>query len=514
MTLHQYLAAVRKGWWLILIALIVGVASGFVVSARATPQYAGSVTFFISTPTEGGTSPLAADQFATRRITSYVGLLSSDVTAQRVLKQTGLNLTAAQIRAKITGEADLNTVLLTATVTDSSPDRALQILQAIAAQFGIIVNEVDPIGPDNVVLRVITGPTVNPNPVSPRTVLNLGVGLAVGLAVGVALAVLRVLLDTTVRQPQLLRDLTQAPVLGIIPFDKAAGKSPLVVNATERSIRAEALRQLRTNLQFVDVERPLRLFVVTSSVAMEGKSTTAANLAVAFSESGKTVLLIEADLRRPRVADYLGLERAVGLTNVLADQVNIDKVLQPWGNGQLRVLTSGSIPPNPSELLGSPKMQQLLERLKRSFDLIIIDTPPLLPVTDAAVVAAYADGAVLVVRYGKTTRAQVSSAASSLKSVEGRLLGTILNMSPKRGSDGYARYGYGGHYENPSSGTNAKFVEHSLHSDTPSDTRVELADPLSQPHDSAAFNRLSASSSRSPSPQREMRLSPGRASRS
>ena len=215
------------------------------------------------------------------------------------------------------------------------------------------------------------------------------------------------LLDTTIRQPQVLRTLTEVPVLGVIPFEKSAKKSPLISEGQARSIRAEAFRQLRTNLQFVDVERPVRVLVVTSSVADEGKSTTATNLAVSFSESGRQVLLIEADLRRPRVADYLGLERAVGLTNVLAGQVDIDDVLQPWGRGGLSVLPSGSIPPNPSELLGSPRMLDLLERLKTRFEIIVIDTPPLLPVTDAAVAAAHADGAVLVARYGKATRGQV-----------------------------------------------------------------------------------------------------------
>lgn len=452
MDLRQYVAALRKGWWIILVAAVLGTAGGAFINLRATPQYASTVTFFISTPIGGGTSALSADQFATRRITSYVGLLSSDVVAQRVIDKTGVDLNVSQVRSRIAGDADLNTVLLTATITDSSPETSLVMAQAVATEFGSIVNQVDPIGPDNVVLRVISGPTLNPTPVSPRTTFNLAAGLALGLAAGIVIALLRVLLDTTIRQPQVLRTLTGVPVLGVIPFEKSAKKSPLISEGQARSIRAEAFRQLRTNLQFVDVERPVRVLVVTSSVADEGKSTTATNLAVSFSESGRQVLLIEADLRRPRVADYLGLERAVGLTNVLAGQVDIDDVLQPWGRGGLSVLPSGSIPPNPSELLGSPRMLELLEQLKSRFEVIVIDTPPLLPVTDAAVAAAHADGAVLVARYGKATRGQVTTAVRSLQSVDARLLGTILNMTPVKGSDGYESYGYG-YYEEDASKT-------------------------------------------------------------
>ena len=276
--------------------------------------------------------------------------------------------------------------------------------------------------------------------------MNLAAGLVAGLLLGISAAVLRQMLDTRIHQPQVLRDITESPVLGVIPFERTARKSPLVVNTLGRSVRAEALRQLRTNLQFVDVERPVRVLVVTSSVAGEGKSTTAANLALSFAEYRRSVLLIEADLRRPRVADYLGLDRTLGLTNVLAGQVAVDEVLQSWGDAGLVVLPSGSIPPNPSELLGSPAMLDLLRHLKARFDMIVIDTPPLLPVTDGAVAAAFADGAVLVVRYGKTKRAQIAAAARSLKSVDARLLGSILNMAPARGSDGYGSYNYG-YYE-------------------------------------------------------------------
>jgi non-specific protein-tyrosine kinase len=201
-------------------------------------------------------------------------------------------------------------------------------------------------------------------------------------------------------------------------------------------------RQLRTNLQFVDVDHPPRAVVVTSAVPGEGKSTTAANMAITFAQAGSRVLLIEGDLRRPKVAEYLGVEGAVGLTNVLVGQVGIDDVLQPWGRSGLWVLPSGSVPPNPSELLASQNMTELLRDLETRFDLILIDAPPLLPVTDGAVAAARADGALLVVRYGHTTRAQVQLAVESLEAVDAHLLGCVFNMAPAKGGSAYS-YGYG-----------------------------------------------------------------------
>lgn len=448
MELRQYGRALRKGWWIILLCAALGVGAAALVTLRATPQYASSVTWFVSTPTGNGTSALAADQFATRRITSYVGLLGSDVTAQAVIDKTGVDLDTSQVASRISGDADLNTVLLTATVVDSSPERSLLIAQGLATEFGKIVGDVDPIGPDNVVLRVISGPTLNPQAVSPRRTFNLAVGLGLGVVLGVVIAVTRELLDNTVRQVSVLHDVTGETVLGAIPFDKSARRSPLIQQDNARSIRAEAFRQLRTNLQFVDVDRPVQVLVVTSSVPHEAKSTTATNLAVSFAESGRRVLLIEADLRRPKVADYLGVERAIGLTSVLSGAASIEDAIQEWGPGGLSVLGSGPIPPNPAELLGSVAMSTLIRALRQDFDIVVIDTPPLLPVTDAAVASKQADGCLLVVRYGKTKRSQILSALRSLRSVDSRILGIVLNMVPANGSDGYDSY-QGTYYADP-----------------------------------------------------------------
>ena len=174
----------------------------------------------------------------------------------------------------------------------------------------------------------------------------------------------------------------------------------------------------------------------------EGKTTSACNIALTLALTGSRVVLVEADLRKPRVCDYLGLDSGAGLTNVLAGQHALEDVLVPWKRKTLTVLPAGPVPPNPSELLGSQHMTTLLQALAADFDHVVIDTPPLLPVTDAAVLATIADGAVLIVRHGRSSRDDLELATQALAAVNARLLGTVLNFIPvRRGGYGYG-YGY------------------------------------------------------------------------
>jgi capsular exopolysaccharide synthesis family protein len=206
---------------------------------------------------------------------------------------------------------------------------------------------------------------------------------------------------------------------------------------------AEAFLKLRTNLQFMDVDKPPRVIVVTSPLPGDGKSTVALNLAAALSMSGQPVMLIDADLRRPVMAESLGLVEGVGLTDVLIGRVQVEEVVQRVaGLPNLAVLAAGPVPPNPSEMLGSKSMRRLLKRLRKDCT-VIIDAPPLLPVTDAAVLTAAADGALVVVSSGRTLDTQLRDALGNLSAVSGHTLGVVLNRVPPRSSaSGY----YGGYY--------------------------------------------------------------------
>ncbi len=278
-------------------------------------------------------------------------------------------------------------------------------------------------------------------PLSPRPKINLALGLLVGLALGVGAAVLRETLDMSVKSLDDVQDITGASPLGVVVEDPDAAGKPLLVHGDSHGPRAEAFRQLRTNLQYVDVDRPPRVVVVTSALPDEGKSTTSVNLASTLAPAGTRVVLVEADLRRPRVAHYLGIEGAVGLTDVLAGHCDLDVALQSWGRDLFSVLPSGPLPPNPSEVLNSQHMQELLKVLEGRFDVVLVDSPPLLPVTDAAVLARAGDGAIIVVRHGRTTKEQLARTVATLQAVDARLLGTVLNRVPRRGPDA-SYYGY------------------------------------------------------------------------
>jgi capsular exopolysaccharide synthesis family protein len=247
-------------------------------------------------------------------------------------------------------------------------------------------------------------------------------------------------LDISVKSPEQLRDASGAPILGTIAFDSQVPKRPLIVHEDPQSPRSEAFRQLRTNLQFVDVDNPRKVIVVTSSMPGEGKTTTIVNLAIALASAGARVLLIEADLRRPKAADLLGMERTVGLTNVLSGRVRAEQVIQPWGEGALDMMASGPLPPNPSELLASRHMSEMLTELRKHYDVILIDSPPLLPVTDAAAIAPATDGVMLICRFNETSRSEVESATAAVSAVSAPLLGTVFTMVPSSGPRAYAQY--------------------------------------------------------------------------
>ena len=266
---------------------------------------------------------------------------------------------------------------------------------------------------------------------------------------GLGLALIRDLLDTTIKSEKDCAAVTDATVIGSIAFDADAPKHPLIVQADPHSPRAEAFRTLRTNLQFVDADNHPRSIVFTSSLPGEGKTTTTANLAITMAAGGARVCVVEGDLRRPRLLEYMGMDGSLGLTNVLIGQADLSDVLQQFTDTGVYVLGAGSVPPNPSELLGSSAMIKILRELESRFDIVIIDTPPLLPVTDAAVLSTIVGGTVVVVGAGRVDRDHLAKSLQSLDVVKGRVLGLVLNRVPTKGADAYYYYSSGYAPESP-----------------------------------------------------------------
>jgi capsular exopolysaccharide synthesis family protein len=444
--LREYLQTIRKHRILVMLCVTVTVAIAAIMVLQTTPTYASKVTLFVSVaPSNDAASAYQGGLFSQQRAASYADLVRGEAVTRAVIEELDLSMSPASLGARISARVRPQTVLLEITVTDTAPARARRLAGAVAKHFATFVQELErpsKDAPSPVRATTVDSPTLPTSPVSPDPARTLGLGLLAGLVLGVGLALLREVLDTSVKSAEALTEMTDTPNLGVIPQDLDARANPLVVHIEPRSPRAEAFRQLRTNLQFVNVDRHPKRIVVTSAVPSEGKTTTTCNLGLTLAQAGQRVVLVEGDIRRPQLAEYLGLEGAVGLTSVLIGRVAPEDALQPWGDLPLEVLTSGPLPPNPSELLQSRAMELLLGELDRRADVVLIDAPPLLPVTDAALLARMSDGAVLVVRHGKTTVDQLRQAVGNLAKVDAWLLGTVLTMAPAKGPDAYT-YGYG-----------------------------------------------------------------------
>lgn len=444
MNLRDYLRAFRRSWLIVLACAALAVASAAALVAREAPAYTSTIRMFVSTPQVQEGVAYQGGLFSQQRVISYADLVIGEQVAVAVIEDLGLDLTPRQLESQLTSRVVPETVIFELTATDASPERARQIADAVGVEFTALVAELE--SPAVGIPAPIKVTTVDPadlatSPASPRPVRNIAVAAVLGLLAGLGLALLRDLLDVTVKDVDKLTERLGASTLGIIGYDADADKNPVPVRTRPQSPQAEAFRQLRTNLQFVDIDQDTKTIVITSSLPEEGKTRTSVNLAIALAQAGERVILVEADLRRPRVNRYLHLLDDVGVTTVLLGRLSVDEALQPYGDLPLHVLACGRQPPNPSELLSSERMQLLLRELRERADIIIIDAPPLLPVTDAAVLARQADGAILVVRHGKTTYDQVDRAVENLHLAGARLLGTLINMAPAKGRDAYA-YAY------------------------------------------------------------------------
>lgn len=449
MEIRDYLRILRRNWIIIVTAALVGLIGAGAASLLIKPTYTSDTQLFVAIQNSGSVQELQqGNTFSQARVQSYVKTVTTPTVLQPVIDSLGLSSTPDELAKRIKASTDLNTVLINVSVSDSSPVQAAAIAQGVANS---LVQAVDTLekpktgGTSPVRLSIVTPATAPSAPSAPNTRLNLVLGLFAGLVLGVGFSFLRSALDTRIRGEADVRRVTAAPVLGGIAFDQDATKKPLITQIPMQSPRAESFRQLRTNLQFAHVSHASKTVLVTSSLPGEGKSTTATNLAISLAQSGQSVALIDADLRRPMVGEYLGLERDAGLTTVLVGRADVNDVLQPWGDDDLFVLTSGQIPPNPSELLGSEAMKQLLIRLEHAFDAVVIDAPPLLPVTDSTVLAQHAGGVVIVVGSQRIRHGDLEKSVSALDMVDADILGVVMNRLPQKGPDAYAYtyYSYG-----------------------------------------------------------------------
>jgi capsular exopolysaccharide synthesis family protein len=426
----------REHWRLIIGCLLLGLLGAVVVTYVQPRSYSADVRMYVAWQTTPD-SPSSARELALlaeQRVLSYQELARSDRISSEVVARLGLPLTAGEVRGKLSANAPLDTVVLSITATDESAARAADIANAAGAAMVGLVGELeqlpDPALLPPVALRVVEPATPPQEPDWPNPPLNLAAGAAFGLLVGVGMVGLRRALDDTVRTAGQLRALTRAPVLGAFANSRKMAKRPLSPDELRQLPDAEAVRHARTALQMA-IRNGAKAVGITSSVRDEGQTTALCNIAVAMADAGWRVLVVEADLRHPTVAQSFGLEPKPGLQGVLrGGHIPLEDAIEPVDRN-LDVLGSAAVPGDPSALLGSRPMADLMATLRQRYDVVLVDTPPLLSDASAALVASHTDGCVLVVRYGRTTGEEAGDAARVLGSASVRLLGTIMTMVPR-----------------------------------------------------------------------------------
>jgi polysaccharide biosynthesis transport protein len=445
---REYLEILRRRWLSVLLIAMTTLAAASLVTLAMPKNYTATTRLFFAVASENVSDLAQGSSFAEKQMASYAQVATSPLVLDSVARELGLPITGVELSRRVEATVPVDTVIIEIAATAPKPEEAAKIADAVGMQLAKAAAELSPNrqdGTEAVRATTLAAAQVPTSPSSPNIPRNLGVGLLVGLLLGTGIAMLRHLLDTKIRSEHDVRALTDSPILGVVAFDQKVPLHPVILRDEPLSAPSEAVRRLRTNLQFIDVTNRPRSIVVSSSIPAEGKSTIAMNLAVSMADTGARVILVDADLRRPSMNEYFGIEDGVGLTTVLIGRADVEDVVQPLGTTTLDLLPAGQIPPNPSELLGSAAMAGLLDRLTKSYDTVLLDSPPLLPVTDAAVLTKLAGGALIVVGADRIHRPQLQEALGSLQTAGAHALGIVINKIDRREVDTYSSY-YGGGY--------------------------------------------------------------------
>ncbi|GGF13888.1 polysaccharide biosynthesis tyrosine autokinase [Subtercola lobariae] len=439
---HDYLKALRKRWLVITILGLVGAGVGYVYANSLPDVYQSTSAVFVSSTQGDTTSELVQGSTYTQNLVqSYAALATTPKVLAPVITELGLTTTPTQLAKQISANTPLNTVLIEITVTDASPQKAAAIANSVSESLTTTATALSPVSTgakSSIAMSVVTPAQVSANPVAPNRRLIQLSGLVVGLAIGVLYALGRTLFDTRIRTDRDIERITEIPVIGNVERRRRGSAQPtgVTMRLAPHSLMAEDYRRVRTNLEFADVDNAIRSITVTSAVPGEGKTTMSLNIALAMAERSLRVLIVDADLRRPSIATYAQIEGAAGLTSVLVGSALLEEVIQPWAPN-VDILPSGVVPPNPNQLLGSTAMARLVQSVKSTYDFVIIDTPPLLPASDALTLTHMTDGAVLVTLYNSTTRQKLSDALAALAAVRARTIGIVLNQTRPKALTGY-----------------------------------------------------------------------------
>lgn len=431
MTIHDYLLALRRLWFVIVGLAVVGALAAYGYSQTLTAQYRAQASVMIIPARGDNTSELVqGSNYVQNLVQTYAVLATSPTVLEPVIESVGLNDTASRLARRVDVSAPLNTVVIEIGVTDQDPAAAKQTADAIAAELAVAVGDLSPAGSDGrPAVRVETiSPAQQPSvPISPNTRQNMVLGAGVGVVIGVAIALIRRRYGSRLTKPSDIGEITEVPVIGEVVRASGNRSLPASVLAASDGRAAESMRQLAASLKFFEVDDPRRVILLTSAASSEGKSSTSLALALTLAEIGHKVLYLEADLRRPSAAAFTQLEASVGLTTVLIGDATFDQAVQNWGHPNLSVLTSGSVPPNPGELIASGQLHSIIEEARSAFEYVIVDTAPVLSVSDALWLADEVDAVLFVVRSGTTRPDALHRAISTMRGSKQSHLGIVLN---------------------------------------------------------------------------------------
>ncbi len=511
--IRDYLYLLRSWALLILLSGLFTGTIAYIYSIKITPMYEASTRLLISIPPILGSQDSSAIINAQALTSTYAGMMVDQPVLQGVIEKLNLQITSDELKPFVTVKIVSNTQLIQVTVQDPNPLQAADIANTLAVVFTDRIREMQSQryastlndltqqiaemelqlsetsaaidrginANQNVELEArlteyqrlysnlvtnyeqvrlaeaqtstyffVSEPArVSTTPVNNKTTRNTLQGVAVGLLVAVGGVVVVNRLDDTIKNPDEIRLRFKLPILGMIASNKTP-EGKLICQIEPRSPVAESFRSLRTNLTYASVDMPLRRILVTSATPLEGKTTIASNLAIVMAQGEKRVVLIDADMRRPKIHRRFGLLQRIGLSDLFVRTSDLfDGVLQASKVPRLSIVTSGRLPPNPSELLASQMMDRILENLSKDHDLILIDTPPLLLVTDAAALSTKVDGVLMVVKPGFTKLATFKQSLEQLRAVGARVLGVVLNgVNPRNRKYGYYYNRYYSKYPN------------------------------------------------------------------
>lgn len=436
------LTALRKLWWVVVLAAVLGAAGTFGYASLQTPLYtATSSLHFSIAQSDSATDLNQGSNYTQSQMLSYAQLVEGSLVLQPVIDELNLETTPRGLSSSISVSIPQDTSTMEITVTSADPERAADLASAISEQLVEVLDEAGSKtadGSPSVTVTIYDDAVPPRSQSSPDRSRDTLLGGVAGGVIGVALALLVALLDTRVRNEEILVEAGGDPVLGVVSKAPLLQSRALAVAQEPLSPTAEDFHRIRSALTYANVSSRVRVLLVTAGMPGEGKSTVSVNLAMTLAGLRHSVLLIDADLRRPRVHVHAGIDGSVGLTNVLLEQVALEVATHSVSGTTLDVLPSGEIPPNPAEMLTSHRMEELIAAVSGKYDYVIIDTPPTLSVADANLLAPLTDGVLLVVDATKTRRAALAQSMKTLEMGGARILGTVLNRArPVRGRDRY-----------------------------------------------------------------------------